>query len=822
MRTILTCGLYLLAITLVSAQAVKKTMEAYRTDEPIKIDGVLDERAWAEADRGEDFITRRPDPGLPATQHSSISILYSDLGLYVGARLYDTAPDSIQAELTDRDNLGNTDFFGVIVDPYQSGFNGFEFLMTPGNVQFDAQAIPDGEDQNWDAVWESKAEITPDGWVAEIFIPFSALRFPKTAVQTWDLNFVRMVRRTQEQSFWSEIKPEVDGFMNQAGKLLGIQNIKAPFRLQLTPFATAAGAVAVQPGQEEKYTSGSTLGGGLDLKLGLSDAFTLDMTLIPDFSEARSDDNILNLGPFEQRFDEQRAFFTEGTELFNKGGFFYSRRVGGRIHNLGAAYNDLTANEEVVSAPVRSKLLNATKISGRTAKGMGIGFFNAVEGRSFATINNLENGEQRQVEVNPLTNYNVMVVDQNLPNNSSITLINTNVLRDGNATDANVTGLVFDLHNKANKYALRGTGGLSQRFVDGENNVGHRASLRFEKISGAWQYMLGYSEESDTYNPNDLGLLFNNNERTFNGRLNYNRFKPFLNGAFNSGGAGMYVEQGRLYADNKFAGHNVEVWVYATTKGFWNLNFWSDNNPGTQYDYFEPRVAGRVLQVSSSSNLGGWVGTDNRKKLSFGVNFNLDRYWQDELRKENRFNINANYRASDRLSLSTYLYRGFFNGDLGYVNSQTYSVIDPGVEKPREVTDVFIGRRDNNEMEVGLEGKYSFSANMSLNLRARHYWARVNYSDFHLLKEQGTLGQTDYSENHNVDFDAFNIDLIYRWRFAPGSDIFVVYKTSATDFRDETRNDYGGNFRQLWQEGPSNHSLSLKVVYWLDYASLVK
>jgi hypothetical protein len=233
-------------------------------------------------------------------------------------------------------------------------------------------------------------------------------------------------------------------------------------------------------------------------------------------------------------------------------------------------------------------------------------------------------------------------------------------------------------------------------------------------------------------------------------------------------------------------------------------------------------VAGRVLQISPSNNLGGWIGTDNRKRIRLSFNFNIDRYSKDNLRKNNRFNVNARYRASDRLAISTYIYRGFFNVDLGYVNQETRTIDNPVPDKPNEITDVFIGRRDNTEMEIGLEGKYSFSANMSLNLRARHYWARVNYAGFHLLEDAGTLGDTDYSDNHNVDFDAFNIDLIYRWRFAPGSDLFVVYKTNATDFNDQTRNDYGGNFRQLWKEGPSNHSLSLKVVWWLDYASLFK
>lgn len=151
----------------------------------------------------------------------------------------------------------------------------------------------------------------------------------------------------------------------------------------------------------------------MDVKYGISDAFTLDMTLIPDFGQAQSDNKVLNLSPFEVQFNENRQFFTEGTELFNKGGLFYSRRIGGTPLNYGKAYNNLQDGEEVVENPLAPQLYNATKISGRTAKGLGIGFFNATSGRTVATIRNSE-GIERQVETDPLTNFNVLVFDQNL------------------------------------------------------------------------------------------------------------------------------------------------------------------------------------------------------------------------------------------------------------------------------------------------------------------------------------------------------------------------------------------------------------------------
>jgi len=218
-------------------------------------------------------------------------------------------------------------------------------------------------------------------------------------------------------------------------------------RLQLSPYLSTYQNHdgLVLPGTSKNTT---TVNGGMDIKYGLNQAFTLDMTLIPDFGQVQSDKITLNLTPFEQKFSENRAFFTEGTELFNKGGLFYSRRIGGEpIHRYDFNVN---SNEKVNRNPSQSKLYNATKISGRTQNGLGIGMLNAVTRPQFAEIENLNNKEIRKVETNPLTNYNVLVFDQTLKHNSSISFINTSTLRSGKDRDANVSALLFDFNDKKN------------------------------------------------------------------------------------------------------------------------------------------------------------------------------------------------------------------------------------------------------------------------------------------------------------------------------------------------------------------------------------
>ncbi|HQU60201.1 MAG TPA: DUF5916 domain-containing protein, partial [Saprospiraceae bacterium] len=489
----------------------KKQLTAQRARVAPVLDGKLDEEAWKDAPFAAEFIQLQPQPGAPSSQHSEVRVLYDNTALYIGAHLYDSRPDSILKELSERDNLGNTDWFGVFIDAFRDGINGFGFIVTPNGVQFDAKYSTFGEDEAWDGIWESRASLSDDGWVAEIKLPYAAIRFPDVAEQTWHINFGRFIGRSQEKSFWNTIDPKKDGFLNQSGYLEGISNIKPPIRLQATPFIVLYGQHHHEKGGDPINSFGRSINGGMDVKLGLSDAFTLDMTLIPDFGEAQSDNQVLNLSPFEVRFDENRSFFTEGTELFNKGGLFYSRRVGG----TPLYYNDIQdqySEEEIVDNPVQSQLYNATKISGRTAKGLGIGFFNATSGRTYATIRNAEM-EEKQVLSDPLTNYNVLVLDQNLPHNSYATLINTTVLREGDAYDANVTGADFLLRNKPNSYAVGGRIVASQQYYRDSLVLGHTVQLHLRKTSGHLQAGLNYLEESATYDPNDLGFLYNNNSR---------------------------------------------------------------------------------------------------------------------------------------------------------------------------------------------------------------------------------------------------------------------------------------------------------------------
>ena len=416
-------------------QAEKKKIAAQRILTTLKIDGSLDEPEWKTTAAADKFTALRPTPFKPENpdNRSEVYFLYNNEGIYIGGYFHEKTKDSIASELIGRDGFGNNDFVGVIFDTYNDKINGFEYFVTPLGEQMDAKQAPNpngnSEDFSWNAVWQSNAKINNDGWSFEMFLPYSAIRFGKKKIQDWGLNIVRRRQKSGEQLFWQSIDPTANGFLTQEGMLTGLQDIKPPLRLQFSPyFSTYANHYPYN--QTDLKNWNSQVNGGMDVKFGLNQAFTLDMTLIPDFGQVQSDKRVLNLTPFEVKYDENRTFFTEGTELFNKGNLFYSRRIGGEPIHYWDVDGGLNSDESVLKNPQQSRLVNATKISGRSQKGLGIGVLNAVTKPQYALV---ENGakQQRKIETDPLTNYNVFVLDQTMKHNSSVSFVNTNVWRSG-------------------------------------------------------------------------------------------------------------------------------------------------------------------------------------------------------------------------------------------------------------------------------------------------------------------------------------------------------------------------------------------------------
>lgn len=784
-----------------------KAIGALRSDNSPTLDGRLDEDVWKRAPIASDFVQNEPLNGAPASQRSEVRIVYNDKAVFIGAMLYDVSPDSILTQLSKRDvgSRANADYFSVAFDTYDDDQNAFHFAVSAAGVQTDSRISQVGEDMVWDAVWRSEVAITHEGWVVEMEIPYSALRFSKKPIQDWGMQFRRVIRRKRETDYWNFVDRAVDGVVNQFGSLEGLEGIEPPLRLALTPYVSGY-VRRFSPGKgggtaENDYSYAA----GADLKLGISEAFTLDMTLVPDFGQVISDNQVLNLSPFEVQFQENRQFFTEGTELFNIAGIFYSRRIGGRPRNFNAAFDSLKTGDSLVSNPTNTRLLNAFKISGRTKSKTGLGVFNALTAPAKAVING--EGGNREVVTQALTNYNVLVADQSFAANSYASIINTNRL-EADGFVANVVAGRFKLADAANKWFVQGEGASSQRwdrFGDSPADLGYKYWYRMGKSSGNLTFNIGQNVESARYNPNDLGFLSAPNEFTDFGSITYARYKPTWK--FFAFGHTFSATHQSLYSPRRFSNLSVDYENWFQLKSFDFFGFWAWAEPLKNYDFFEARVTGRALQRPAAGGVGGFFSSNYARKFALDINWSVwERpQWQQTFKS---LRISPRFRVNDKLQFIVDWNISHSFNEKGFVNFDSLG-------------NSLIGTRNRRNMETILTTEYTFTNKIALSFRARHYWSRVNYSGIEALGENANLEPTYYNGNHDINFNAFNIDCVFQWRYAPGSDLFIVWKNSILQAADQPFIGYFENLNNTFTS-PQTNSISLRILYYLDFARFAR
>ena len=792
----------LLLFTTLSFAQIKKSLQIEKTTASIKIDGKLTEDIWQDAQEAKDFIQFRPTMGVPDSVHNKtiVKMAYDDTAIYVSAYLYDD-PSKIAKQFSSRDNFAQSDFFGFIVNPNNDAQNDTEFFVFASGTQADAIANPSiGEDFGWNAVWSSAVQINEDGWSLEMKIPYRCLRFDNKNVETWGIQFHRRFRRNNSQYTWNELDPTKGNIGLYHGELKGLKDLKPPVRLAFYPFVSGV----------SRSFDGNTqtdFNAGLDVKYGITENFTLDATLIPDFSQAGFDDVSLNLGPFEQTFSEQRQFFTEGVDLFSKANLFFSRRVG----SAPSTFPSTSSTEDVIDYPESVKVLNALKVSGRTKNGLGIGLFNSITDKTYATIENTITGTRREELVEPLTNYNIIVVDQQFNKNSSAGIINTNTTRNGGFRDANVTALFADIVNKTNTYNIQGQVKMSHLNLETGTQSGYSTFFRAQTISGNWRYNFDHSYADSKYDINDLGLQFRNNFNDFGINATYRTFKP--KGKWNNIYVNTYVDYTRLANPGTFTGLELGGNIDGTTTTLNNYGFSLSLSPGKQYDYFEPRKEGSFFITKNLANSNIWFNSNDNKKLAISANGGIEGFVEKDRNYLNYwFGFGPRMRFNDKFVLSYFFDREYYKANRGYVTQVG--------------EDVIFGDRDRIEIEQTLNASYNFNPYHTLSLTLRHYWGIVEYDDsLFSLKENGRLDRTTgytastLPSDPNINFSTWNFDLSYSWQFAPGSFMTALYRNQLFNRDAQAMENFNSSFNTLFDQ-PINHTISLKVQYFLDYNQL--
>lgn len=784
--------------------AVKKAVAA-RIAVPPRVDGVLDDESWSAAAVMTDFIEHRPKAGKPEkhSQRTEVRIVYDDVAVYVAARMYEENPDSIAHELVARDRVGNSDFIGIVFDTYLDRINGNGFFVTAAGVQFDAKYSQTGnEDPAWNAVWLSEVKRDRQGWTAEMKIPYSALRFSKKDVQTWGVNITRKRQFANQQSFWNHVDPQKSGFINQEGELSGIEKITPPVRLSFSPYISTYGNYYSKNALAGSNNAAGAFNGGMDVKYGINQSFTLDMTLVPDFGQVQSDNQVLNLTPFEVQFNENRQFFTEGTELFNKGDLFYSRRIGEKPINFSSVVYD-KVSEHIVKNPSESRLYNASKLSGRTSSGLGIGAFNAVVRPMYAIIED-QLGNRRTFETQPLANYNILVLDQSLKNNSSVTLINTNVVRKGAARDANASAFAFSLNDKKNLYFVQGAAKTSYVNEVADQKTGYSYNLKLGKQSGKFTYNFRQELTDRNFDPNDLGILFNNNFFDNSVSLGYNDNKPGK--YFNQREVWFEISRSMRYKPAAYQSFGIYAGTYLVLKNFSYIELNTNVEP-ERSDFYEPRSSGRVFRQAGSKGIWIDAGMNNTKRYNVGFGAS---YQQLNMFKGYNYDLSfyQNLRISDKFALGN---------DFSYeprLNNAGWIAVDGA-------KNIIFSRRDRHTVENSIDAKYTFNNKMGISLIARHYWSDLKNKDFYTLQTDGSLVSNPAFASTTLDrnYNTFNIDMVYSWVFSPGSEFSIVYKDAALLDERFARDGYNRNFNKI-MSSPQSNSLSFKVLYYIDYLSL--
>lgn len=418
-------------------------------------------------------------------------------------------------------------------------------------------------------------------------------------------------------------------------------------------------------------------------------------------------------------------------------------------------------------------------------------------------------GEKYELVTQPFTNYNMIVLDQSLKNNSYISLVNTNVSRFDDEYTANVTGTQFDLLNKRKSYGIYGKGILSQIYSTLPNDIGFHYSLGVKKVSGNFSFSLERNVFSENYQPTDLAYLPRNNYSENILRLNHILYKP--KGIILSNNTHLTFAHQQQYKPLQYMNLYSFLYVQTTFKNHTSTFFNFNQAIGHTNDFYESRQ-GKIFKKPADTYVNLFISPDYRKRflIDFGGNYSFaPAYHNRDATKAYSFTISPRYRVSNKMTL---IYKLKFDNALkayGYTTT-----VD-------STNSIIFGKRQVKTVTNTISTAYIFNNVSSLSFRLRHYWSTAKYDTFYELNNDGLLDNTNYTANHNINFNAFTIDMAFKWQFLPGSEMSIVWKNNIYTNGNEIITSFGKNLENTF-EAPQINSISLKLLYYLDYQYLKK
>lgn len=853
-KVLLTGTIIILLTTLGSGQiSEKKHYSATRITNPPVINGILDDESWQTGTWAGGFTQNQPYSGRPESQRTEFKILFDENNLYVAIKAYDTCPDSIVNRLTRRDQQDG-DLAGIIIDSFHDLRTGFLFGVSSTGVKYDHMMTNDGQndDPAWDPNWWVKTSINSEGWIAEMKIPFSQVRFEKNSGDVWGFNVGRVLYRKNETTYWQYIPKEASGLMHLFAELKGLEQIKPRKIFDVTPYGVARSetfqSVPANPFQAKG--SLTSLNGGIDAKIGVTNNLTMDLSINPDFGQVEADPSEVNLSAFETFFTEKRPFFVEGNNITNfsigigdgevgNDNLFYSRRIGRQPHGYPNLKKGWYAD-----VPVQSTILGAVKLTGKTKNGLSLGFVEAVTAPMKAMIDTV--GGRMNQTVEPFTSYLIGRVQKDI--NSGNTLIggiftSTNRLLDGDVSSfmhksaytggadftryLNEKNWMFNLNLaftlvEGSAKAIENTQRSSAHYFQRPGNTysvldtnrtslaGSGGRLQIQKLNGHWNFMSATTWKTPQFETNDLGYLRVADQILSVLWAQYNQFEPkrfYRN----------YSINWDIYSNWNFGGDNL-------SKGFeWNANmnlgnFWNIHTGGAiRGNNLDQTMLRGGPMMKTPGNVSGRIGftTDNRKKLVLNASVSYSG-GLEKCSKDFGTSAGISFKPTNWLVVS-------FNPGFSKSFSELQYVTSVNIKNEEKYIFASIDRKT---VSTSFRVNLNLSPNLTLQYWGQPFFAMGKYYNYKLITDpmasgyrnrfrtysisqiatngnsynidENADGSTDYSfDKKDFNIQDFLSNLVIRWEYSPGSSVYFVWsqtRTSSAGSDMDILNDMGKLF----------------------------
>lgn len=774
----------------------KELVAHYVGDTPPRIDGDLGDEVWQRAQLIDDMVQNDPDNMKPPTERTSVRVAYDDRSVYVAVMNYMKNPAQVTTALGRRDTFLRSDSIKLTFDPRHDHLTAYTFDSNPAGVQGDMMWFDDTRSSSdYDAVWEVRTRLTPEGWSAEFRIPFSQLRFSISPGEpvVWGFNVRRDITYNAEMIRWVGTPRGAQGFVSRFGHLTFEKAPSTPRRLELQPFTLTRQEHVTAVGYDRDLSA------GLDFRMGLGTATTLSAAINPDFGQVEQDPAVLNLSVFETFFPEKRTFFIEDSRTlvpnYPQFPMFHSRRIGQRPNRFA-----VPDGETVIDRPDATTILGASKVTGK-ANGWTYGGLTALTDREYALVETAS-GTRAERLIEPYTSYNVGRIQKDLPGGSStVGGIGTAVLRE-NYFDAYTGAVDYSLRWSRNRYTLNGQWAGTHAPIEDKMKTGFGGVTNFNFNSKHLGVFANYNYFNRTFRNADIGFFGSrNNKHQVGAGFNLSQPDPqpwFREATLFSNFLLLYDNDWLPLQESYFAGGEMQFLNY------WRV-FGGTGRSRQTFDDLDTRGGPPIIKPA-----GWWadafVSTDSRKRYRFSTGIFINGNEAGSRERNHNLDLTLQPRPAIQVTLSGRYTRATDNAQWIANTDVTGDGIDDHV----------YGTLDRNVVSITARSTYAFTRDMTLEVYLQPFVAAGDYFNIRRLARPKSYDfePATYAENPDFNDKSLRSNIVFRWEYRRGSTLYVVYNVSNSDdarpgefsaFRD-LRSGFGASGTQVFM---------VKLNYWL-------